>query len=174
MYKQTLWLDHSVTPDRTFKVTENADGTITLVPTGTVIQQGTNMSAANFNNIEFGVQDADLMHRLMLMVVRRDADRLEVAEADIDDIVLEFTPEEQTITLTNTASYPFNNSEVTVSLATKRTTLNYVVEYEVTDSDGNYGEIEISDKQLNGFKIGFTGSATSVTVKIKIRGGYIV
>lgn len=52
MYSNLQWLDHAVTPDRTFTMKANADGTVTLTPAGTVIQQGTNMSAANFNNIE--------------------------------------------------------------------------------------------------------------------------
>ena len=38
---------------------------------------------------------------------------------------------------------------------------------------GNVGEVEISDKQLNGFKVAFTGSAKSVTLKLFIKGGTI-
>ena len=85
----------------------------------------------------------------------------------------EHSPEEKSVTLNNTAAYPFNNSETTVAISTRKTG-NYTVETEVTDSDGNVGEIVVSAKQYNGFKIAFTGSAKSVTLKIKIRGGIIV
>ncbi len=175
MYKQTNWLDHSITPARTFTLVDNGDGTVTLTPYGTVLQQGTNMNADNFNNMEFGIQDDDLGTRLLLLAVRRDDQRLTAAEANITGnaaaILAEVTVEEKTVTLTNSAKYPFNNSQTTVSLAAARTTKNYTVEFEVTASNGNVGEVLISDKQLNGFKAEFTGSATSVTVKCKIRGG---
>ena len=52
MYSVLFWKDHAVTPDKTFTVRENGDGTITLIPAGKIIQQGTNMSAFNFNNID--------------------------------------------------------------------------------------------------------------------------
>lgn len=175
MYPQTRWLDHSVTPARTFTLVDNGDGTVTLTPYGTVLQQGTNMNAENFNNMEFGIQDDDLGTRLLLLTVRRDGDRLTKAESDITAnaaaVLAEVTVEEKTVTLTNSARYPFNNSLQTVSLAAARASKNYTVEVEVTANTGNVGEVVVSDKQLNGFKLEHTGSATSVTVKCKIRGG---
>lgn len=177
MYNILIWKDHAINPNNTYAVKENADGTITLTPAGEILQQGTNMSATNFNNMEFGILDADLASRILLMAVRDATDRLTVTEADISKAVAEYhaehTPEEKTVTLTNSASYPFNNSETTVAISTRKTG-NYTVETEVTDSDGNAGEIVVSAKQYNGFKIAFTGSAKSVTIKIKIRGGIIV
>lgn len=59
-YNVTIWKDHAVTPAHTFSVTKNSDGTITLSPAGTVVQQGTNMSAANFNNMEEGISAAGI------------------------------------------------------------------------------------------------------------------
>lgn len=175
MYSQTEWLDHSITPRRTVNVTDLGGGKVSWEPYGTVLQQGTNQSAVNFNNMEFGIQDDDLATRLLLLTARRDTRRLTAAEADIianaAAILAEVTAEEKTVTLTNSARYPFNNGLTTVSLAAARATKNYTVEFEVTASTGNVGEILISDKQLNGFKAEFTGSATSVTVKCKIRGG---
>ena len=81
--------------------------------------------------------------------------------------------EEKTITLTNSAGYPFNNSVQTVSMTPVRKNKNYLVEYSITTKNGNVGEVEISDKQLNGFKVAFTGSAKSVTLKLFIKGGTI-
>lgn len=178
MYSNLQWLDHAVTPDRTFTLKENADGTVTLTPAGTVIQQGTNMSAANFNNIEMGITDHDLAMEILVLLARNLADRATACESEIaqtaTDLLAEVTPEIKTLTLSNGANYPFNNSVTNVSMAKSRNTLNYTVEAEATASDGNVGEIVISDKQKNGFKIAFTGSATSVTVSIKIRGGILV
>ena len=177
MYQNLTWLDHAVTPDRTFTVKENADGTVTLTPAGTVIQQGTNMSAANFNNMEMGITDHDLAMEILIMLMRNLADREDASKRDIAqtaaDLLSEVTPEIKTMTLSNTANYPFNGSTANVSMAKSRNTLNYTIEAEATASDGNVGEIIVTDKQKNGFKIAFTGSATSVTVQIKIRGGIL-
>ena len=38
-------------------------------------------------------------------------------------------------------------------------------------SGGLLGEIHITDKALNGFKVSFDGSAKSVTLELKIKGG---
>ena len=45
------------------------------------------------------------------------------------------------------------------------------VEAEAKDA-GGVGEIRITDKQLNGFKIEYTGAAKEVTVKCTVQGGY--
>lgn len=177
MYANLTWLDHAVTPDRTFTMVTNSDGTVTLTPVGKVIQQGTNMSAANFNNIEMGITDCDLAIQILITLARSLTDRETVSEKDIADLnanlLAEITAEEKTVKLTNTAKYPFNGSVSSVSMTKARKTKNYTVEAEVTASDGNVGEIVISDKTLNGFKIAFTGSAKNVTVTIKIRGGIL-
>ena len=75
--------------------------------------------------------------------------------------------------LTNTQAFPFNNSIVTVPLTTTRDNLNYIVEViEVTPTGGPAGEIEFTDRQVNGFKVAFTGSASKVVVKYAVIGGY--
>lgn len=177
MYSILIWKDHSINPNNTYNITENPDGTITLAPAGTVIQQGTNMSATNFNNMEYGIADADLATRILTVAIRDADDRLTVNATDISAAVAEykkeFAVEEKTVTLTNTAAYPFNNSVKSVSMTPARKNKNYFIEYEVTAKNGNVGEVEISDKQLNGFKVAFTGSAKSVTLKLFIKGGTI-
>lgn len=173
MYANLLWLDHAVTPDRTFNMKQNGDGTVTLTPAGEVIQQGTNMSAANFNNIEMGITDHDLAMHILTILVRGLADRETVSEKDITDLNTNLQVEEKTVKLTNTAKYPFNSSTASVSMTKARKTKNYLVEAEVTAADGNVGELVITDRTLNGFKIAFTGSAKNVTVNIKIRGGIL-
>ena len=177
MYSILIWKDHSINPNNTYTVKENSDGTVTLTPYGTVLQQGTNMSATNFNNMEFGIADADLAARILTIAVRDANDRLTATAADITAAVAaytkEFAVEEKTITLTNSVGYPFNNSVQTVSMTPVRKNKNYLVEYSITTKNGNVGEVEISDKQLNGFKVAFTGSAKSVTLKLFIKGGTI-
>lgn len=177
MYSILIWKDHSINPNNTYKITENADGTITLTPAGTVVQQGTNMSATNFNNMEFGIADSDLATRILTLAMRDADNRLTVNASNISAAVAEYTKEfaveEKTVTLTNSLAYPFNNSVKSVSMTAARKNKNYFIEYEVTAKNGNVGEVEITDKQLNGFKVAFTGSATSVTVKLYIKGGTI-
>jgi len=84
-----------------------------------------------------------------------------------EDIVCE----EGTVTLTNTLEFPFNDSQDTVALATRQRDTSYVVIADVTSATGNPGEVVISDKQVNGFKAAYTGSATTATVHYIVIGG---
>lgn len=162
-YSILIWQDHAMTPEHTFTVTENDDGTITLTKTGTVVQQGTNLAAVNFNNMEQGILAAN--------VSASEAHRLLRLAMDSIDSLTGFTIE---ATLTNSYSYPFNNSETTLAFDSDLVRYNkdytVIVEAEA-DDDGFVGDIVISDKLLNGFKIAYTGSATSVTVKCYVQGG---
>lgn len=57
MYKNTKWLD---------KV-EDAE-------TGELIQEGTDQSAANFNNMEDGISDVQIATALMMIATRQSTD----------------------------------------------------------------------------------------------------
>lgn len=81
--------------------------------------------------------------------------------------------EEGTVTLTNTLEFPFNNSVDTVALTNRQINTSYLVICEVTSAVGNPGEIVISERQVNGFKIAYTGSASSAVVHYTVIGGYI-
>ena len=145
MYNQTHWLDKVVDPD-----------------TQEVVQPGTPQSAGNFNNMENGIQDASVALAQMMIANREMEHQLE-KEAEV---------EEHTITLTNTQAYPFNNSKTTVNLTKVRANKTYLVDVEITaHSGGEVGDIKITDKLLNGFKVEFDGSATSVAVTLRIKGG---
>lgn len=175
MYSNLIWLDHAVTPDRTFKMVTNSDGTVTLTPAGTVIQQGTNMSATNFNNIEMGITDHDLATHILVHLARYLMDREDTSEEDIQELtanlLAEVTAEEHTVTLTGSGDYPLNRATATVSLTKSRYSTNYTVEVEAADETGSVGEVIIYDKQKNGFKVAVYGSAT---LKLKVRGGILV
>lgn len=76
-----------------------------------------------------------------------------------------------TVQITNAKPYPFPPDPSTIDLKVKRKTLDYIVDTEVSKTDGNVQAIEVYDKQLNGFKVRIDGSATSVTVKYYVSGG---
>ena len=75
-------------------------------------------------------------------------------------------------TLTNSLAYPFNDSQETVQISPNRDNSNYRVDVEVLSfTGGGVGDIEITDKLVNGFKIAYTGAATSVSVRCHVLGG---
>ena len=162
MYAPTSWKDHAVDPANTYRIVENADGTITLIPAGKVVQQGTNMSAVNFNNMESGIFAANLTGLEAMQVIRLFGDKAMALEG----VILEAE-------LTNNQKYPFNNSVKTLAFdsANIRNNKDYTVIVEAEAEGGFVGDIIISDKILNGFKIAYTGSARKVAVKCYVQGG---
>ncbi|MEG2298801.1 MAG: hypothetical protein RSB75_04310 [Anaerovoracaceae bacterium] len=163
MYELKKWQDHVTQFQDRFREVENSDGTFTHEPVeGEVIQQGTPQSAKNFNRMEEGILAANELGALMLLALNHNRQAIKSLSGEI-----------VTSTLTNSHQYPFNNSKKTLSLGTKRDNLNYTVHVEAASVNGGaVGDIIISDKQLNGFKIEFTGSAKSVDVKCYVKGGY--
>lgn len=131
--------------------------------TGTIIQEGTPMDAEHFNHMEQGIHNNSLMAGIMLeqlMNVKR-------AVTGIDGETIE-------LTLTNSKDFYFNNSAKTVALSKMRDSLDYRVFTEIQDKTVNVGDVVVYDKQLNGFKIAYTGSAESVTVKCYVQGGVAI
>lgn len=163
MYEQTLWQDHVTEFEDRYTESRNDDGTITHTPVeGEIIQQGTPQNATNSNHMENGISNATEVAALMAL----SAVHHQQAIADLQG-------ETKTVTLKNTQSYPFNNSQQSVALATERNHMDYTVDAEIVDYTGGFpGDIVISDKLLNGFKMAHTGSAKSVTVKIYVKGGF--
>ena len=140
MYKSTKWLDE----------VKDAD-------TGELIQEGTDQSAGNFNNMEGGISDASTAASMLII--------------SAGQILANQAAEEIIVELTNTESYPFNNSKITVSLASVRNNTNYTVDAYVLEHDGEVGDIIISDRLTNGFKVQYDGSAKSAKIKLIIKGG---
>ena len=174
MYERTYWLDHVMNPSNAFRVTDNADGTKTIKRAGTVMQQGTPQDQAHFNNLEEGITDGQIMASLMFNAMRQhiwdsEAEN-EIREANDEGLML---METGTKNLSNTLAFPFNNSKQTVALTNARASTNYIVTIlSATAESGNIGEILVSDLQTNGFKLEFTGSASGVTVRYMVTGGY--
>lgn len=165
MYSRTYWVDHALSETNKFVITNVGGNVSKIVPYGEVMQQGVPQDASHFNNIEEGLSAHDLAISLHTNALMQHKDA-------IDRINRLHTVETGTVTLTNASKFPFNNSQKTVALAVNQNTPDYVVITEVTAFNGNVGEIVVSNVLANGFKIEFTGSATSVTVLYKILGGY--
>lgn len=127
---------------------------------GEIIQEGTPMDAEHFNHMEQGIHNNSLMLALLLENVKHTQQSVESVDG-----------EELEVTLTNTKDFYFNNSVKTVALANMRSTLDYRVIAEVQGNPVNVGDVVVYDKQVNGFKIAFTGSAKSVTVRCFVQGG---
>jgi hypothetical protein len=75
------------------------------------------------------------------------------------------------ITLVNTKDWPFNDSGRTVALEASRENRDYLVQTEVISAAGEAGDIIISGKAVNGFKIAFTGSASEAVIRYWVTGG---
>lgn len=162
MYKLTNWQDHVTEFEDRFKEVNNGDGTVSHIPIeGEVIQQGTPQNASNFNNIEQGVLCGIETGALLVLGMNH----LKQSVSGLKGEVI-------STTLTNSQVYPFNNSKKTLSLSVKRNSLDYTVEVEaVAVGTGFVGDIIVSDKQLNGFKVEHTGSAKNVSIKCYVKGG---
>ena len=160
-HKRTFWQDHVTEFSDRYTETNNDDGTISHVPVeGEVIQQGTPQNARNFNALEEGVFSAEVLGMEAMRVLLLHQRALNGLASETGEI-----------TLTNSQKYPFNNSTKTVALKQKMDTTAYTVEADVLSSAGEVGRIVVSDKQLNGFKVSYTGSATRATIKFFVKGG---
>lgn len=125
------------------------------------IQEGTPQDEFHFNNAEVGIDAGNLLAEFLAEVVHKH-------NMSINNV----TGEVITRTLTNTNRDFYNNNSVqTVALAVARDTLNYTVDVEIQGDIANVGDVVVYDKQLNGFKVKYTGSAASVTVKLYVHGG---
>lgn len=141
-YKRTFWVDH---------VTDQQ---------GEVIQYGTLMDQAHFNNLEQGVSDATLALALTQFKQQQDG-------YDYEDELKVLN-----LAMNSGLPWPFNNKATTVALSNLRESINYSVEVNVLAySGGRLGNIRIADRARNGFKLIHDGSATSVKVAVRVSGG---
>lgn len=127
---------------------------------GVVIQEGTPISQKNMNNIEVRVEGSEYAILNLMQYQRQNSRSIANVEGEV---IL--------ASLTNTKTYPFNNSDKLITLTKIRDNLDYTVFVEVVSKVGELGEIKVFDKQVNGFKVKYTGSATSVELKLYVRGG---
>lgn len=141
MYDRTYWKDH---------VTDQ---------NGDVLQYGTLLDQEHFNNMEVGISDMSLAHALVQFKQTQDSYQTE-DEVHIVDLSMDSLP------------WPFNNKATTIGLKNLRENTNYGVEVSVISySGGRLGNITVTDRALNGFKLVHDGSATSVKVGVRVSGG---
>lgn len=125
--------------------------------TGETIQQGTLQSAKNFNNMENGIDDASIASAILIRELAENIHNESVDEYDV--------------TLENKAKFPFNDSGKTIALKNAKSRNDYTVEAVAENDNGTVGDIVVYDKLLNGFKVKYTGSKKSATLKLFVKGG---
>lgn len=134
MYNRTFWQDH-------------VEG----------IQEGTDMNAANFNNLEAGTMEAAALSAMVAAHRRYCNDMALNAET----IVVEAT-------LTGSGT----NHSVALPAAKTRNKTTYNVMAEVKSATGgSAGDIIPVTKQANGFTVKYNGAASSITVRFLVSGG---
>lgn len=175
MYSVRKWVDRVTQFVNRFKETNNSDGSVTHERVdGEVLTVGTAQSAENFNHMEEGILEGSLLL----------AEHTRVMNEHCRDIEA-MTGEMHLIYLYNSAKYPANNSKKTIALKQQRNNTDYTVNVRVVsavmpngvaldgDPAGTAGNIIVTDKLLNGFKIAYTGNAKEVTLEVEVQGGMI-
>lgn len=84
--KRIQWKDH-VRDSKAYSMTKNGDETVNLTPAGNVLQQGTPLSATNFNTEDEALQHMcnayDLMFTIYQAELRSALDRVESLEKKV-------------------------------------------------------------------------------------------
>ncbi len=126
---------------------------------GQVIQEGTPLSAKNLNNIEQGVFISNALNAVM---------------AQFNRLLLDRINENEVVTITDTITGADTDKSVVIpsNKLRNRTTYN-VTPVIVSTTGGTAGDIIVSAKQANGFKVKYTGTATSITVALYVQGGML-
>lgn len=155
------WKDQVCEFPNRFKHNVDGDKVTLEKDPGTIKQQGTPQNATNFNRMDLAALEAMLMSAEAMRMLLRQSEELKGITGEVIEA-----------TLTNSQVYPHNNSIKTLQIVTPRNTKDYTITVEVVSvTGGAVGDFEISDKLLNGFKIKYTGSASSVAVRCYVRGG---
>lgn len=93
MYDPTNWLDHVTSPSNVFTIVDNGNGTYTITPAGTIMQQGTPQDQTHFNKMEWGILDSHIAAALILNALRqltwKNENELADVQSDIGDLKAE-------------------------------------------------------------------------------------
>ena len=136
MYKRTIWQDH-------------VEG----------IQEGTDMSAANFNKIEVGTMEANALAALNAAYRRYGNDQIKNNEVVVIEAELSGSNVSNSVAIPNSAT---------------RNTTNYNIVPEIKSvTGGTAGDIIPITKQANGFTVQYNGTASRVAVRFNVSGGMI-
>ena len=161
MYIPVFWDDRIVEFPRRVSSVSLGNGLFEWTPApGEIIKRGTQQSATNFGNMDFGVLETEL---IALFAVTN----LRLAQESIDDMRGQVI----SVDLQNTLKFPATNAEKTVILPQTVNKVDYDVFAEVVSADGPVERVEVYGKALNAFKVCYSGSAKNVTVKLHVTGG---
>ena len=173
MYLKTYHINHVTQYPYRVKDHDDGGGYHTHTPAeGDIKRQGTPNNAQSRNAMEAGIEDAHVAISLLGLDYYRMRRIYDAHNALMDSEVLGETKD---VTLTNKDTFPFNTTlttAVSVALQKNRKNLFYTVEASLkSKTGGEVGEIRVTDKTLNGFKLSFDGSAKTVVVTIRVKGG---
>lgn len=161
MYDWSYWLDHVTSPSNAFRIEDIGGGLYKITLAGTVMQQGTPQDQSHFNNIEGGIVDAHAATALLLNFARQVGWQKDDILSWIGKVNTVYAG---TTNLTNAEEFPFHSAPQSVSIGASLDNTYYDVQTRVTTFSGSVGDVEISDKLVNGFKLSYTGSASSATI----------
>lgn len=161
MYIPVFWEDRIVEFPRRFSAESLGNGLYNCLPApGEIIKKGTQQSKRNFGKMDFGVLENALMIGFASMNLR-------LVQESLDDV----RGQTMTATLNNTLKYPATNAEKTITLPRVLNNTDYTVEAEITEADGPVEFVEVYGKALNAFKVRYSGSARTVSLKLHVIGG---
>ena len=161
MYIPVFWKDRIVEFPRRGLVNDLGAGVKEWSPKyGETIQKGTQQSATNFGNMDYGVLESALAFGLISINLR-------LLQDDVDNTKGFF----QEVDLTNSLKYPASNAEKTVTLPKMVNNTDYTVQAEVVSADGPVERVEVYGKALNAYKVCYYGSAKKAKIRLLVRGG---
>lgn len=166
MYQKTDWKDRIVQRPLTYTMQQNADGTVTLIPSpGTVTQQGTPVNAALLNKIEDGLVEATAQlatkaAKETVDLIQQFVNQIQELKADISyvDTVISNLLDgsiKGTYTTLNALKSAYPQGTPGVFLVIESGHIYYWNETEWTDA-GQYQGIEVGDGTITFRKLGVT------------------
>ena len=177
-YVKNIWVDQEVERPKTYEVTNNQDGSITLTDSfGIVTELGTPVNATNMNHIEDGIDDHET--RITVLEGGSNSANQDLSNLSIDgNAKLQYAPfavNAGTMEGGKNATLSYSGSDLTCSACTITTTdgrtkaFNTSVTLDVsTQADGTYsvfknytdGSLSLIDE----FKISKTVPASSINI----------
>lgn len=161
MYIPVFWEDRIVEFPRRVSAESLGNGLFNWTPApGEILKRGTQQSATNFGNMDFGCLENSLMASFAAINIR-------LAQESVDDMHGQVI----SVDLKNTLKFPATDAEKTITLPQMVNKVDYDVFAEIVSADGPVERVEVYGKALNAFKVCYSGSAKNVKVKLHVTGG---
>ena len=161
MYIPVFWEDRILEFPRRVSSESLGNGLFNWSPApGEILKRGTQQSATNFGNMDFGCLENSLMASFAAINIR-------LAQESVDDMRGQVI----SVDLKNTLKFPATDAEKTITLPQMVNKVDYDVFAEIVSADGPVERVEVYGKALNAFKVCYSGSAKNVKVKLHVTGG---